>query len=67
MIINFLIIIQENNMWKAIAITGGIVAVVCSFALWCAAKVGSDDDDFWGIGDERTEEVVLRESAHEKR
>ncbi len=24
-------------MWKAIAITGGIVAVVCSFALWCAA------------------------------
>lgn len=54
-------------MWKVIAITGGIVAVVCSFALWCAAKVGSDDDDFWGIGDERTEEVVLRERLHEKR
>lgn len=54
-------------MWKAIAFTGGIVAVVCSFTLWCAAKVGSDDDDFWGIGDERTEEFVLRERSHEKR
>ena len=52
-------------MWKAIAITGGIIAVVCSFALWWAAKGGSDDDDFCGIGDERTEEVVLRERLHE--
>ncbi|MCQ2507317.1 MAG: hypothetical protein MJ097_00850 [Dorea sp.] len=44
-------------MWKIVAAVGGVVSVGVVIALWCCLKTGSDEDDFWGIGDERTEEI----------
>ena len=44
-------------MWKTVAILGGIAVLSATFILWCACKVGSDDDDFWGISDAYMEDV----------
>lgn len=42
-------------MMKALVIIGVIISLFSTFVLWCAVKVGSDDDDFWGISDVQEE------------
>ena len=46
---------KEVMMLKACLIIGVIISLLSTFVLWCAVKVGSDDDDFWGISDVQEE------------
>lgn len=38
-------------MLKICMIVGIVISLLGTFELWCALKVASDDDDFWGISD----------------
>ena len=55
-----------NNMWKTIAIIGGISAALGA-VIWCMAKTASDEDDFWGIGDYDADMGIRKELYHERK